>query len=369
MLVAGAQHRLGDGEIVPAVGDLGIDCQGALVLRYSFRGTVGVEKNLAAVEVDDGKVGVEPFGDGQRLEGFRPLALFGVDLGDLGEDLRSGIEGCRLAEFGEGHLGLMQRVEGESPIVKQIGGGRLQFGGLLEFDDGEIVAALLEVGEGELEVAADFVGGFEDGIAPEENGVAPHLRAGVGGQGRGHQQGSGAGGQGLRFDLQAADQIDGNQDEAEDRKVHAAIGDGVLDGQDAGSGGEENEEDEVAVAGQGEAAAVVPGGGGQGQQSGEAEDGAVIQDAVRDGKVPIQGEIDGQHEVEQIGEDGAELGEEVLIPGEVLHGEAGVAVPSANDHPPEERHAGGGTQREEDIEPPVGEGGAQRAFGVPPEIG
>src|ERR1017187_7724389 len=153
MLVAGAQHRLGDGEIVLAVGDLGIDCQGALVLRYGFRGTVGVEKNLAAVEVDDGKVGVEPFGDGQRLEGFRPLALFGVDLGDLGEDLRSGIEGCRLAEFGEGHLGLMQRVEGESPIVKQIGGGRLQFGGLLEFDYGEIVAALLEVGEGELEVA------------------------------------------------------------------------------------------------------------------------------------------------------------------------------------------------------------------------
>src|ERR1035441_1848093 len=71
MLVVGAQHRLGDGEIVPAVGNLGIDCQGALVLRHGFRGTVGVEKNLAAVEVDDGKVGVEPFGDGQGVGGSR----------------------------------------------------------------------------------------------------------------------------------------------------------------------------------------------------------------------------------------------------------------------------------------------------------
>src|ERR1019366_6237749 len=61
MLVAGAQHRLGDGEIVLAVGDLGIGCEGALVLHQAFRRTVGVEKDLAAIEVGDGKVGVEPF--------------------------------------------------------------------------------------------------------------------------------------------------------------------------------------------------------------------------------------------------------------------------------------------------------------------
>ena len=121
MLAPLAQHRLGDGEIVLAVGDLGVDGQGALVLRYGFRRTVGVEKNLATKDISDGEVGVEPFGDGQRVEGIRPLPLPGVDLGDLGEDLWGGFEGSRLAEFGEGQLGLMQSVVGESPIQAKDG--------------------------------------------------------------------------------------------------------------------------------------------------------------------------------------------------------------------------------------------------------
>ena len=62
MLAARAQHRLGDGEIVLAVLDFGIDRQGTLVLFHGFRRTVGVEVDLAAEDVGDGKFSVALFG-------------------------------------------------------------------------------------------------------------------------------------------------------------------------------------------------------------------------------------------------------------------------------------------------------------------
>ena len=103
----------------------------------------------------------------------------------------------------------------------------------------------------------------------------------------------------------------------------------------------------ITVAGQGKAAAVPPGNRGQRQQSGQAENCAMLKDGVRDGKVPIHIQIDGQHEVDHVGEKDAELSEQVLIPGEVLHGEAGAAAGACSgDQPPEERNAAGGAHRQ-----------------------
>ena len=62
MLANLAQHRLGDGEIVLAVLDFGIDRQGTLVFEYGFRRTVGVEVDLATEDVGDGEVGVALLG-------------------------------------------------------------------------------------------------------------------------------------------------------------------------------------------------------------------------------------------------------------------------------------------------------------------
>src|ERR1019366_7989292 len=104
---------------------------------------------------------------------------------------------------------------GASPSVQEIGGGRSQASRLLKFGDGEIEAAPVEVSEGELEVGADLIGRFEGGILPEEDWVAPHFRAGVGGQGCHHQQGGGAQGKRLALDLEAAEEIDGDQNQTE----------------------------------------------------------------------------------------------------------------------------------------------------------
>src|ERR1035441_2263181 len=113
------------------------------------------------------------------------------------------------------------------------------------------------------------------------------------GKGCGHHEGGGAEGQQLALHLETAEQVNGDQNQAEYRQVHAAVGNGVFDGQDARSGRQQHQEDEVAVAGQGEGAPVPPGGRGQRQQRGEAEDRPVLEDAARDGEVPIHIEIDG----------------------------------------------------------------------------
>src|ERR1017187_8748028 len=62
MLAARAHHRLGDGEIVLAVLDFGIDRQSKLVLLHGFRRTLGGGVDLAPEDVGDGKFRVELFG-------------------------------------------------------------------------------------------------------------------------------------------------------------------------------------------------------------------------------------------------------------------------------------------------------------------
>ncbi len=107
----------------------------------------------------------------------------------------------------------------------------------------------------------------------------------------------------LALQLEAAEQIDGNQNQPQRREVHAAIGDGIFDRQDAGGGGEQSEENEIAIAGERKAAAVVPGKCGERKQAGECEDGALIEQRARDGEIPIGIQIDREQEIEDVGED------------------------------------------------------------------
>ena len=113
-------------------------------------------------------------------------------------------------------VGLIQAIVGEAPIDQQVCGGRFQVGGLLKFGDGEIEAALLLVGEGKLEVGPHFAGRFEGGVLPEERAGRPRLRRARGWRRRPSSTMIAAmPAIALRSMLEAAEQIDGNQNQPE----------------------------------------------------------------------------------------------------------------------------------------------------------
>src|SRR5579871_6663795 len=85
---------------------------------------------------------------------------------------------------------------------------------------------------------------------------------------------------------------------------------------------------------------------------------------MRDGEVPIEILSRREDQQAEIDEEGAALGEKVLIPGELLESEAG-AVGGVGEYAGDENYAGGSPGGDGDVEAPVAADAGERETGIP----